>query len=73
MDSEEIDKALAVYFIGCTILFSIIESDHFRNFIHKLNPAYKIPTRATLLNNLHNAKFQNYKQFGLNPKMQFYF
>ena len=73
MDSEEIDKALAVYFFGCTILFSIIESDRFRNFIQKLNPSNKIPTRTTLSNNLHNAKFQNYKQFWLNKKMQFYF
>ena len=59
MNSEEIDNALADYFFGCTIPFSIIESDHFRNFIHKLNPAYKIPARTTLSNNLHNAKFQD--------------
>ena len=73
MDSEEIHKALAVYFFGWTIRFSIIESDHYRNYIRKLNPAYKISTRTTLSNNLHNAKFEDYNQFGLNPKMQFYF
>ncbi|XP_025152992.1 uncharacterized protein LOC112588205 [Harpegnathos saltator] len=43
-----IDEALAKFFFGCNISFSVIESVHFKNFISILNPTYKLPTRKTL-------------------------
>ena len=36
----------------------VAESQHFKNFIHKLNPAYNVPTRKTLSSSLLDGEFQ---------------
>lgn len=47
-----IDLALAKFFFGCNISFSVVESNLFEEFIKLLNPEYKIPSRKKLSNQL---------------------
>ncbi|CAH0550875.1 unnamed protein product [Brassicogethes aeneus] len=59
-DIEEANKALAKFFFGCNIPLSVVESDHFKNFIANIRPAYssKLPSRkvlsTTLLDKTYN-------------------
>lgn len=45
---SEIDKALARFFFGCNIPFSVVDSDHFKSFIRAIRPSYVPPCRQTL-------------------------
>lgn len=51
-ESEKFDLLLAEFFFGCNVPFQAVESKYFRNFIQALRPAYAIPSRKKLSNNL---------------------
>ncbi|XP_050306045.1 uncharacterized protein LOC126743119 [Anthonomus grandis grandis] len=51
-EKEEANISLAKFFFGCNIPFSVVESDHFKNFLKPLRPAYNPPTRKTLSSTL---------------------
>lgn len=63
---NRIDEALAKFFFGCNIPFTVVESIHFKNFVSILNPTYKLPTRKTLstsiLDKLHTKMIANRKE-----------
>lgn len=63
----EIDLSLAKLFFGCNIPFSVIESDHFKNFIKLIRPAYVPPCRktlsTTLLNKINNEMMETNQKF----------
>lgn len=63
---NRIDEALAKFFFGCNIPFTVVESIYFKNFVSILNPAYKLPTRKTLstsiLDKLHTKMIANRKE-----------
>lgn len=61
-DSQELDKLLSQFFFGCNIPFRIVDSDHFKRFIKKLNPLYKPPTRKTLSNKILNDRYTEFQQ-----------
>ncbi|XP_044583968.1 uncharacterized protein LOC123264636 [Cotesia glomerata] len=45
---------LVKFFVGCNLLFSIVESIPFKEFVKSLNPNYHLPCRKTLSNTLLN-------------------
>lgn len=47
-EKEKVHIALAKFFFGCNISFSVIESVHFKKFIQTIRPSYKLPCRKTL-------------------------
>lgn len=51
-DSNVIDEALAKFFFGCNIPFSVVESTFFRDFVSVLDPTYKPPSRHYLADSL---------------------
>lgn len=51
-EKDEIDTALAKFFFGCNIPFSVSNSDHFKNFIKIIRPSYAPPCRQTLATTL---------------------
>lgn len=43
---DEIHTKLCSFFFGCNIPFNVIESDHFKNFMKILRPAYALCLRG---------------------------
>lgn len=60
-EQKQLDAALANFIFGCNIPFSVIESDHFVEFVKRLRPAYaeKMPGRKMLSNSLLNRAYEN--------------
>lgn len=57
---EELNIKLASFFFGCNIPFSVVDSDHFKNFIKALRPAYssQLPGRKALSTTLLDQEYQ---------------
>lgn len=51
-DKQKIDGALAKFFFGCNIPFSVVESLNFKAFLKILRPSYDSPCRKTLATTL---------------------
>lgn len=61
-EKEKLDYLFGLFMYACKEPFSIVESQHFRNFIKALNPGYKLPDRKTISNSLLNKCFDNLVQ-----------
>jgi hypothetical protein len=48
LDQQSLDSALSSFLIGCNMTFDIIDSDHFKKFVHTLNPSCDLPTSSQL-------------------------
>lgn len=53
-----VDEKLAAFFYGCNIPFRVVESDHFKNFLKALRPAYTPPTRKRLASTLLDEAYE---------------
>lgn len=51
-EKMKIDVAIAKFFYGCNIAFSVAENELFKSMIKMLRPGYKPPTRKSLANDL---------------------
>lgn len=51
-EKMKIDVAIAKFFYGCNIAFSVAENELFKKMIKMLRPGYKPPTRKSLANDL---------------------
>lgn len=49
---QHIDDSLSLFLFGCKEPFTIVESQYFKDFVHSLNPEYKIPSRKTVASTL---------------------
>ena len=47
-----INRALAKFFVACSISFRVVEHSFFINFIKELNSSYELPTREFLSDQL---------------------
>lgn len=56
---KEIDDALMLLYNKTFLPFSIVEDQYFNNFISKLNPAYQLPSRKHVSNNMLDADYHN--------------
>ncbi|XP_043256809.1 uncharacterized protein LOC122399852 [Colletes gigas] len=55
---NETDKLLSNFFFGCNIPFSVVESSHFKAFVHALNKDYVFPSRKTMGTKLLNVQYE---------------
>lgn len=57
---DELHTKLCSFFFGCNIPFNVIESDHFKNFIKALRPAYALhlPGRKALSSTLLEKEYE---------------
>ncbi|XP_011685453.1 PREDICTED: uncharacterized protein LOC105448508 [Wasmannia auropunctata] len=57
---NELHTKLCSFFFGCNIPFNVIESDHFKNFVKALRPAYRLhlPGRKALSSTLLEKEYE---------------
>jgi hypothetical protein len=60
-EEAKINNALAEFVFGCNVLFSIVESNCFREFIEKLRPSYveKLPCQKTLSTTILDRTYED--------------
>lgn len=55
---QSIDNGLLKFIISDYQPFSVVDSEHFKNFVNLLNPNYEMPSRKTLSNSLLFAAYE---------------
>jgi hypothetical protein len=59
--NQELDQLLMSAFATGHIPFSFVENEYFRSFIHRIRPAYKLPNRSLLSNEILTDQYNAVK------------
>jgi Protein of unknown function (DUF 659) len=65
-EKKEIDELVADFFFGCNVPFSVVDSNHFKNLVHKLRPSYMPPCSKTLRTTLLDNRYEQFSEKPLN-------
>ncbi|XP_063219679.1 uncharacterized protein LOC134529475 isoform X2 [Bacillus rossius redtenbacheri] len=57
-ENEIANRALGKLIFGCNIPLSVVDSNHFKNFVKTLRPSYRPPVRKTLATTILDAEYE---------------